>query len=127
MVKNISIKVFFIVLSIALSTFSSKAADTTLQDAIVHTEAAIEQGKMRYDKEFIKHAKLALKIATSAYRNMTASFSSAEADTNAHKYENIKFGIAEIKDAIGDEKNFHVTEAVIHAEKALRYFQSAPK
>lgn len=127
MLKNTNIKVFFIALGFALSCVSSKAADATLADAIVHTQAAIEQGKMRYDREFIQHAKLALKSATSAYRNMTASFSSAEADENAHKYENIKFGIVEIKEAIGDEKSFHVTEAVIHAEKALGYFQSAPK
>lgn len=99
-------------------------ADSFLSDAITHTQQAIDQGKLRYDVEFIKHAKLALKSATSSYRNMTASFSSSEADANAHKYKNIKSGIDELKVAIGDEKSFHITEALIHAEKALQFFHS---
>jgi len=124
MPKNIMILVTIIFLIISPGNL---CADTSLTDVIAHTQIAIDQGKLRYDLEFIKHAKLALKAATFAYRNMTASFSSSEADANAHKYINIKSGINELKEAIGDEKNFHITEAMVHAEKALQFFKSTPE
>lgn len=116
-----------IIATIHIFSAGNLYADTTLIDAIAHTKTAIEQGKLRYDAKFLTHAKLALKAATVNYRNMTASFSWVEADANAHKYANLKSGINELKEAIGDEKNFHVTEAVIHAEKALQFFQSTPE
>lgn len=117
------IKAFVIAIFLLLSSVNSYA-DSSLSDAITQTQKAIDQGKLRYDVEFIKHAKIALKSATYSYRNMTASFSSAEADVNAHKYKNIKLGIDELKIAIGDEKSFHITEALVHAEKALQFFRS---
>jgi hypothetical protein len=118
-----NIKALIMAVAIILPSGNSYA-DSSLLDAIMHTQKAIDQGKLRYDLEFIKHAKLALKSATFSYRNMTASFSSSEADANAHKYKNIKFGIDELKVAIGDEKSFHIAEALVHAEKALQFFHS---
>ena len=98
-----------------------------MSEAISHTKAPIEQGNLRYDKEFLSHVKAALKAANNSYRNATASFSSSEADAKAHENEQMREGIKHLKAAIGVKKSFHIEEALPHAAEVLSHLELAPK
>ncbi len=100
-----------IAMGLALTLGSAAyAASQHVAEALLHAQAAVQQGQQGYPDELIQHAQEALKHAEMA----------KEETKSPHLDE----GIEELREAIKEAKNGYAKEALEEAEEAVQHLSA---
>ncbi len=83
------------------------AGSQHVMEAILHAQAAVNQGQQGYPDELVRHAEEALKHAEMAKQDTTSP--------------HLDEGIKELREAITEAKNGYTSEAVEEAEEAIQH------